>query len=344
MSLHLVTGGAGFIGARLARRLYSEGHGVRVLDVRDAPDLPAEIEQMRGSVCDADAVTAAMRGVEVVHHHAALVAQCDAGGRYRAVNVDGSRIVAEVAVRAGVRLFAHLSSTSVYGLTPPGPITAATVPCPFEAYGRSKLAGEQVVAQVCGQAGIPLIVIRPRATLGAGRLGVFQLLFQWIAEDRRVWIIGDGGNRQQFVHVDDLVDFVMLALARGQGGTFNVGTDRFGTLREDIEGLARHARRSPRIVGLPPVPAMAALAVLHRTGLSPLVPWQYRTLHRDCHFDPGPLQALGWRPRYSNARMLAESYDWFLRQRVEPAGQAAHRSAHGSPLRQRLLGVLRHLP
>lgn len=339
MSLHLVTGGAGFIGAQLARRLLTEGHAVRVLDLRRDPELPADIDQRQGSVCDPGAVAGAMRGVEVVHHYAALVAQSDAGRGYRAVNVGGSRIVAQAAVRAGAGLFVHLSSTAVYGLTPPGPITAATLPRPFEAYGRSKLVGEQTVAQICAGAGLPLIVIRPRATLGAGRLGVFQLLFQWIAEDRRVWIIGDGGNRQQFVHAADLVDFIMLALARGRGGAFNVGTDRFGTLRQDIEALSRYAGRRPRIAGLPPVPAMAMLAALHRTGLSPLVPWQYRTLHRDCHFDPEPLRALGWRPRYSNARMLAESYDGFL-QRADPAARSPHRS----PLRQGLLGVLRHLP
>ncbi|HEX7872340.1 MAG TPA: NAD-dependent epimerase/dehydratase family protein [Sphingobium sp.] len=339
MMRHLVTGGSGFIGSRVARRLWAEGHAVRILDTWIDPDLPAGIERIEGDVCDPAAVEAAMNGVEVVHHNAALVAQANAGSRYWAVNVDGSRNVAAAAVRAGVGLMVHVSSTSIYGLSPAGPITAETVPHPFEPYGRSKWAGEQSMVRICGQAGLPLITIRPRATLGAGRLGIFQILFQWIAENRRVYITGDGSNHMQFVHADDLVDAYMLALARGESATYNVGTDRFGTLRQDLEALTRHAGSGARVIGLPPRPAMAVLNALHRVGLSPLVPWQYRTYHRDCYFDVSPLKALGWRPRYSNVNMLAESYDWFRAQRE--AGSA--RSAHRSPLAQQALGLLRRL-
>ncbi|HUD92137.1 NAD-dependent epimerase/dehydratase family protein, partial [Sphingobium sp.] len=292
-----------------------------------------------GSICDRAMVADAMRGVDIVHHHAALVAQSGAGRRYRQVNVEGSRIVALEAARAGVDAMIHVSSTSIYGMPPQGAITAQTVPRPFEAYGRSKLEAERVMAHICEAAGIPLITIRPRVTLGGGRLGIYQILFQWIAEGRRLYIIGDGANRQQFIHVDDLIDFYMLALAQQRPGTYNVGTDRFGTLREDLEGLIAHAGSSSPIIGLPVAPAIAALAALRALRLSPLVAWQYRTYHRDCHFDVTPLQALGWRAHYSNAAMLAESYDWFMVHRQTTAAASAHRSV----LSQRVLGLLRFL-
>src|SRR5690606_5885487 len=117
-----------------------------------------------------------------------------------------------------------------------------------------------------------------------GRLGIYQILFDWIAEHRRIFIIGDGSNRMQFVHAEDLVDFILLALSLGRGGTYNVGTDDFGTLREDLSGLIDHAGSRSRIVGLPVRPAVTSLAALHALRLSPLVPWQYRTYHRDCYF------------------------------------------------------------
>lgn len=336
MTLHLVTGGAGFIGARLVERLVERGDRVRVVDLLRDSALPAGVDFRRASICDAAAMADAMRGVGVVHHCAALVAQSRAGRAYQAVNVEGSRIVAQAAIRAGVDAIVHVSSTSVYGMPPDGPITAATVPRPLEAYGRSKLAGERLMADLCAQAGVPLLTIRPRATLGRGRLGIYQILFDWIAQHRRLYIIGDGGNRQQFVHVDDLVDFTLFAL--GRDGIYNVGTDDFGTLRQDLNGLIAHAGSGSRIVGLPVLPAIAALSTLHALRLSPLVPWQYRTYHRNCYFDGAPLAALGWKPRWSNAAMLAESYDDWRVSRM-----AAGASAHRSPLRQQAIGLLRRL-
>lgn len=339
MRTHLITGGSGFIGARLARRLAEEGEAVRILDLIRDPDLPEGIAFHQGSICDRAVVASAMKGVDVVHHHAALVAQAGAGRAYDAVNVQGTRIVAEEAVRAGVGAFVHVSSTAVFGLPPIGAITADTVPRPFEHYGRSKLAGEHLVTDICGRAGMPRIIIRPRATLGAGRLGIYQILFQWIAEGRRLYIIGDGHNRIQFIHADDLISAILLTLSQGQGGIYNVGTDRFGTLREDLEGLVAYAGSRSRITGLLVAPAMAALGLLRTARLSPLVPWQYRTYHRDCWFDIEPLKALGWRPRHSNADMLAESYDWFRANRASRKRASAHRSLIG----QQALGLLRRL-
>lgn len=95
--------------------------------------------------------------------------------------------------------------------------------------------------------GIPLITIRPRATLGASRLGIFQILFEWIRGNRGVYVIGSGDIEFQFIHAADLMDFYMLALDIGRSGTYNVGTDRFGTLRGDLERLIAHAGSTSRV-------------------------------------------------------------------------------------------------
>ncbi len=325
---HLITGGSGLIGNLVARRLRTRGDQVRVLDLWSDPERPADIEFIQGSILDAGTVASAMRDVDVVHHGAALVAQTGAGDAFRAVNVEGSRIVADAAVAAQARAVVHISSTSVYGLPPDGPITSATPEQPFESYGRSKLEGERIMHAVCARAAIPLITIRPRVTLCAGRLGIFELLFQWIARNRRVWMLGDGSNRMQFIHADDLIDFYMLALETRRTGIFNVGTDRFGTLRSDLEALIAHARSRSRLSSVPSAAAGTLLSAAYHLGLSPIVPWHYRTYHRPCHFDVAPLLAMGWQPVYSNAEMLCESYDWFYQQAglPDPAQQSPHRS------------------
>jgi nucleoside-diphosphate-sugar epimerase len=336
---HLITGGSGFIGNLVARRLRERGEQVRVLDVWADPSRPADIEYVECSVLDRAGVARAMQGIDVVHHNAALVAQTDAGRQYWQVNVEGSRIVVEAAARAGVQAVIHTSSTSVYGIPDDQPITSATPTRPVEPYGRSKLAGERVVEEVCHRDGIPLITIRPRATLGAGRLGIFQILFQWIQENRSVYVIGNGEIRFQFVHAHDLMDFYMLALDAGRSGTYNVGTDRFGTLRGDLERLIRYAGSRSRVRSLPEGLTINTLRLLYWMRVSPLVPWHYLTYHKACYFDVEPLLAMGWQPRYGNMEMLQESYDWFLDNAEQRDG--GQRSPHRSSIRQGVLWLVK---
>ncbi|WP_270933900.1 NAD-dependent epimerase/dehydratase family protein [Falsiroseomonas oryzae] len=339
---HLITGGSGFVGDLVARRLRERGEQVRILDIWEDPSRPRDIEYVACSVTNRDGVAAAMHGVDVVHHHAALVAQTDAGRNYWDVNVEGSRIVAEEAAKAGVRAFIHTSTTAVFGIPPDGPITNATPTRPVEPYGRSKLAGEHAVEAVCAQHAIPLITIRPRATLGGGRLGIFQVLFEWIRENRNVYVIGSGNIRFQFIHALDLMDFYMLALDAGRSGTYNVGTDEFGTLRGELEALIRHDGSTSRVRSLPEGLAINALRLLYWMRVSPLVPWHYLTYHKACYFDVQPLLAMGWKPRYSNEAMLRESYDWFCANE-EQARRLGSASPHRAPLRQGLLRLVKRM-
>lgn len=337
---HLVTGGSGFLGNLIARRLHARGEFVRVLDIWEDPTRPREIEFVRADIRDRAAVTAAMRGIDIVHDNVALVPITKAGPEFWSVNVDGSRLAAEEAVRAGVKIHIHMSSSSIFGVPTSCPVTNDSPLRPVEIYGRAKLAGETAVRETCARGGLPLIVIRPRTILGEGRLGIFQILFQWIAENRRIYVIGDGNQGFQFVHAHDLMDAYLLALDAGRPGVYNVGTDRFGTLRETLEGLIRHAGSTSRVVGVPAAPTIATLRALDWLHLSPLAPWHYLSYHKAFYFDVSPLVNLGWRPRYSNDEMFRESYDWFLAHRDDLAA-AKVGSAHRSVVRQRLLGLLR---
>ena len=331
---HLVTGGSGFLGNLIARRLAAEGEQVRILDVWEDPSRPQQIEYVHCDVRDAAGVGKALAGIDVVHHNAALVPLTKSGKDFARVNVDGSRIVAEQAA-GRVRAFIHMSSSAVYG-SPQCPITAET-PCrPIEIYGRAKLAGELAVREVCEQRGTPLIVIRPRTILAPGRLGIFQILFDWISAGQNVFVVGDGHGQFQFVHADDLIDAYMLALRLGKPGIYNVGAARFGTLREALENLVCHAHSRSRVRSLPAGLTVGTLRALDLLGLSPLAPWHYLTYHKPFYFDVEPLLRLGWRPRYANDDMFRETYDWFLAHR-----EAAQPEKGGSPHRRRVReGVL----
>lgn len=338
---HLVTGGSGFLGNLIARRLLERGEQVRNLDVWRDARAPADIEYLECDIRDRDGVGRAMRGIDVVHHNVALVPLTKSGTKFWEVNVEGSRIAAEEAARAGVQAFIHMSSSALYGVPDRCPITASTPLRPVEIYGRAKLAGEQAVQEVCAASGLPLVAIRPRTLLGEGRLGIFQILFDWIASGRSVYVIGGGEGGFQFLHALDMMDFYMLALDAGRPGVYNVGTDRFGTLREALENLIRYAGTASTVRSLPVGPTIAALGLLDRLRLSPLAPWHYLTYHKPFSFDVTPLLAMGWRPRYSNDEMMRESYDWFLAHRDEKVGAEA--SAHHKPVREGFLWLLKRL-
>ena len=339
---HLVTGGSGFLGNQIARRLFERGERVRVLDLWEDPSRPRGIEFVQCDIRDAQAVGNAMQAVDIVHHNAALVPLTKSGKKFWEVNVEGSRIAADQAVRARVKAFIHMSSSAIYGIPDECPITEGTPLRPVEIYGRAKLAGEQAVHEVCDRAALPLIVIRPKTILGEGRLGIFQILFEWIREGRNVYVIGKGDGLFQFVHAHDLMDAYLLALDHGKPGVYNVGAERFGSVRQALENLIRYAESPSKVKSLPANLTIRVLRVLDAFGMSPLAPWHYLTYSKPFFCDISKLLALGWKPRYSNDEMFRESYDWF-KMNYDRIVAARAGSAHRRPVKEGLLWLLKKL-
>jgi nucleoside-diphosphate-sugar epimerase len=330
------------MGTLIAERLRSRGDHVRLLDTWKDPNAPSDIEVLIGDVRDRVSVSDAMVGVDVVHHAAALVPLTKSGDRFWEVNVDGSRIVAEEAVRAGVDSFVQISSSAVYGRPVHPPVRPDTPPNPVEIYGRAKLAGEHAAESACVGSDCRLLIIRPRTILGRGRLGLYQLLFEWIHEGRNFYVIGSGNNAFQYVHANDLMDAYLLLLDKGRAGIHAVGTDRFGTFRQGLETLIEHAGTQSRIKSLPAGPAIATLRLLDVLRLSPLAPWHYLTSDADFYCDVQPLLDLGWAPRYSNDEMLAECYDWFLAN-AETLSSERMESAHRRAIPEGFLKLVKRL-
>jgi nucleoside-diphosphate-sugar epimerase len=338
--LHLVTGGSGFVGSTIARLLSERGHAVRVFDLWRADDLPTTVEYIEGDINDRAAVERAMQGVTHVHHNVALLPLDKAGDRYWMVNVEGTRIALEEAKRAKVRMFAHMSSSAVFGSPDAMPITNLTPRQPVEIYGKAKKAGEDLVLKAQSE-GMPASIIRPRTIVGAGRLGIFEILFDWVGDGANIYIIGKGSNLFQFVHVEDIAEASIQSCLKQVSGVFNVGTDRFSTLREDLEYLCNYARTGSRVKSLPVAPTIGVLQLLDKLRLSPLGPWHYLTYHKPFYFDSEPAYlALGFRPRYDNRAMLTSSYGWFIHN-FDASLIKETASTHKSPVKQRILKFLK---
>lgn len=341
MALHLVTGGSGFVGSNIARLLLARGEDVRVLDIWKDNEQSADIEFVMADINDRDAVTRAMRGVSYVHHNVALVPLSKAGRMYWTVNVEGTRTALEAARAASVKMFCHMSSSAVFGLPGKMPITDETELRPIEIYGRAKLAAEGLVKQA-GRDGMPVSVIRPRTIVGPGRLGIFEILFDWIRDGANIYIIGPGTHPFQFIHADDLAEVSILSALQERPGLFNAGTDRFRSLREDLGALIDHAGSTSRIKSLPTWLAIGALTALDKLRLSPLGPWHYLTYHKPFYFDVRPtMEALGWKPKYDNVALLTAAYDWFVAGQGRQA--ASGTSMHKRPVKQGILRLLKKL-
>ena len=158
----------------------------------------------------------------------------------------------------GVAKVVHTSSSAVFGVPETNPVLPTTVPQPAEPYGHAKLAAEWACLRAAST-GLDVTIVRPRTILGHGRLGIFGILFDWIADGADPCVLGDGSNRYQFVHADDLASVCRLAAATPGPAVFNVGTDRFGTMREALEQVCRHAGTGARVRRLPAGPTAAAM-------------------------------------------------------------------------------------
>src|SRR5207248_5466585 len=114
-------------------------------------------------------------------------------------------------------------STAVYGVPKVHPIDEEFPLHGVGHYGESKIDAEGVVREAMRR-GLEAVIVRPKTFIGPERLGVFEILFDWIREGRRIFVLGDGSNRYQLLAVEDLVDAIVRAAdAPVAGETLNVG-------------------------------------------------------------------------------------------------------------------------
>jgi nucleoside-diphosphate-sugar epimerase len=342
--LWAISGGAGFLGLHLARRLLADGHAVRTLDVAplDDAELERSVEELRGDVRDPADAARLVGSADVLVHAAAALPILGSREAIRSVNVGGTATVLAAALEAGVRRAILISSTAVYGVPEKHPISEEDPLVGVGHYGDSKIEAEHVTREF-GRRGLETVILRPKTFLGPERLGVFEILFDWVREGRRIYALGDGNNRYQLLAVEDLVEAVVRSAdADVAGETLNVGAREFGTVREDLEALIARAGSRSRVTAVPARPAELALRALELARLSPLAEWHYKTAYRDSFVDVSKAERLlGWQPRLSNAQALIETYDWYLANR----GRSVNGSGvtHRVAWNQRALGLLKRV-
>jgi nucleoside-diphosphate-sugar epimerase len=313
----LVTGATGFVGSHLVEALRRRGDEVTVLarSARKAEALqPLGVRVVSGDLRDTAALARAAEGQDEVYHVAGVVAARNEA-EFLAANRDGTANVVAAATGAGRPRLVLVSSMAAGGPSPRDhPLRGDEPPAPVTAYGRSKLAAEQVVRA----SSLPWTIIRPPTVYGPRDhevLKVFQLVRFGIAP-----VFGDGTQQLSAVHGADLADALIAAARSGAttGRTYYACHAEVVSSAELVRYVGEAMGRRPVVI---PVPALVGRALLRVTETSARIAGQATILTADkaneffqpaWTGDPTPLtRDSGWSAARDLRTGLAETYRWY---------------------------------
>ncbi|WP_263383144.1 NAD-dependent epimerase/dehydratase family protein [Granulicella arctica] len=339
----LITGGSGFFGGLLKRRLLDENYRCTNIDLVADPDSNPNLISVQGDIRDP-----ALLDKLFAEHHFEAVFHCAAQLAHDAIddnllwtsNVDGTRNLAEAARQHSVKKFIFISSNCLWASNLGHDVTEDEPPNPIELYGKSKLAGEQVLADYPD---LDVITIRCPTIIDSGRLGLLAILFEFIDDGKKVWVVGDGDNRYQFIYAQDLATACIQSLAYEGSNLFHIGSDHVVSLKKVYEAIIREAGSRSRVAHLPKAPTIAAMQLAHRLKLSPLGPYHYQMIAESFVFSTTRIRAeLGWTPTLTNEEMMVRAYRYYADNR-----QAIHArtdvSAHSKPASMGIIRALKWL-
>ncbi|MBI2613854.1 MAG: NAD(P)-dependent oxidoreductase [Candidatus Levybacteria bacterium] len=316
----LITGGCGFLGVHLARKLLRENYEVTLFDIvsPDAKDLIEKVKYIQGDVRNKKAIENALKNQDYVVHAAAALPILREKKIIFDININGTENVLSSALQNKIKRLVFISSTAVYGIPRHLPETETNPLDPIGYYGESKVAGEKLCLEYFKK-GLSVNILRPKSFLGPERLGIFELWFEAIYRDKSVFILGNGNNKYQLLAVSDVVDAIIRAMeSEIDGEIFNIGAKEFQTWNKDLGSVMRYAKSKSKIVKLPTLPSQVILSILEKLNLSPIAAWHYKTMPVDSYISIKKAEKLlNWEPEKSNEELLIESYDWYKKHRSE---------------------------
>lgn len=342
----LITGGGGFLGYHLCKNLNTKFKEIIIVDVSpiEQSEYPKNVKYYNIDITDFrkfNEVVARSRPKMIIHTAAALPLYSKK--RIWEVNVEGTKNVLESALINQVKRVVFISSTAVYGIPKKHPIYETDNLIGVGPYGRTKIVAEKICLEY-RKRGLCVPIIRPKTFIGPERLGVFEILYDWVRNGKRIPIIGNGKNKYQLLDVRDLVDAIALMLFDNNtdkvNDTFNVGAEKFNTVYEDVSALCRYSGSGSKVMTTPANLTKSVLVILEYMKLSPLYKWVYETADKDSFVSIDKIKTrFNWRPKYSNADTLIDSYRWYLKnmEKIKNKTGVTHRVAWD----QGFLGIIK---
>ena len=318
----LVTGGTGFTGKALVKRLLDEGHEVVALDYKEG----LGTDELRkwgarvviGSVADKATVDECMKGVDAVQHLAAAFRELDVpNSYYEEINVGGTRNTLEAAEKHGVSKFIYCSTCGVHGNVehPPAnedaPINAA------DYYQQTKYEAEPFVHEYTDK-GMKTVIIRPAAIYGPGDPERFFMIFNRV-NNGKFPMFGSGKTHYHPLYIDNLVDAHMLAMEpdKGNGQTFLIADEEYVTIEDLVRRVGKALKVNVKISHYPILPLIVMGHVFEKVCkpfriTPPIFPRRVDWYRQNRAFDISKAKReLGYAPRIGLDEGLRRTAEWY---------------------------------
>lgn len=322
----LVTGSTGFIGSHLCQALVEEGHEVLAFH-RSTSTLRMleglDVQHAVGDLTRPETLAAALQGVEVVFHTAAMLGESDDPGRMYAVTVEGTRSLLQAAQQAGVRRVVHTSTAAALGVPEQSllrpPVLALldenhtwNFRSDYWPYAYSKYLAELEVENAVAQ-GLDVVIVNPTYVLGAGDIYRQASSIVVKAARGRLRSVVEGGLN--VVHIDDVTAGHLAALRLGKSGERYLLGGWNLSVAEFLELMAAQLQVSPPVVDIP-VRLMRAvtnpLSILQHFIDLPIPANLFHLAGYHFYYDLKKAQvALGVSPTHSVEEAITDAYQWF---------------------------------
>ncbi|MFA5725395.1 MAG: NAD-dependent epimerase/dehydratase family protein [Candidatus Omnitrophota bacterium] len=312
----LITGGVGYLGVYLANYFLKRGYGIRIFDICDyaASDYTGAVEYFKGDIRDYESLFQAVCGTDFIIHAASELPFKKRRDIF-STSVKGTENLLRAAKENKTNRLIYMSSTAVYGLHKNMPIGEEATFRGITDHARSKILAEQSCA-LCRKQGMNVTILRPAPIIGEGKLGFFQILYDWIKEDRKIPVVGSGQNRFQMLEAQDLceaIQAIINAPAYLVNTDFNVGAAVFGTINEDLNNFIKEVGSKSRLIHFPANGIKIILKIFEKIKISSIYEGVYGVIDKDLYFSIEKInRELGCFPKKSNVDALVKGYRWYI--------------------------------
>jgi len=331
MKTYLITGGSGFFGQIMCKYLAEKGFKCVNIDLVKSEYTHENLISYQDDIRNKDILDklfSTYRFDAVLHFAAMLAHEKKMLKELWTSNVDGTQNIMDACIKYNVKKIIFTSSNCLWGKNFDEPVTEEEPPEPVEIYGKSKWEGEKILLSEPDK--VNSVIFRCPTIMDEGRLGLLAILYEFVDDNKKLWLVGNGENRYQFIYAKDLARACELALDYDASDVFNIGSDDVKSFNYTYQYVVDHSESTSKLGHFPAGFAKTMMKLCYHLGISPLGVYQYNMISSTFVFDTTKIKTkLGWEPTMTNEEMLLKSYEYFHKNKEEIRNRSGEEvSAH----------------